>query len=128
MIFKVPLSIGETMDKLSILKIKKSRISNSTKLLHIEKEFKILSEICDKFLLEEKPKQLYEELIKINEKLWTIEDEIRNMEKEKKFDNEFIQLARNVYFTNDERFRIKNELNFYFNSDLVEVKQYKEYN
>lgn len=128
MSIEVPVSVGELLDKLSIIHIKKKKISDLNKLTYVDKEFKILDNICGKFLVEEKPIFLYNELIKINEKLWDIEDRIRSLEDQKKFDSEFIEVARSVYFTNDERFRIKNELNFYFNSDLVEVKQYKEYN
>jgi hypothetical protein len=123
-----PISCGELIDKLTILKIKKTKIIDEQKLLQINKEFQYLNktylEILDKFPnLDDMFNSLYE----INLKLWDIEDKIRICEKNKKFDKEFIDLARNVYICNDSRFEIKNIINEYLNSDVKEQKSYENY-
>jgi len=123
-----PISCGELIDKLSILKIKKAKIVDEQKLLQINKEYQYLKktylEILDKFPdLDDMFNSLYE----INLKLWDIEDNIRICEKNKKFDNDFIDLARNVYICNDSRFEIKNKINEYLNSDVKEQKSYENY-
>lgn len=123
-----PISCGELIDKLSILKIKKAKIVDEQKLLQINKEYQYLNktylEILDKFPdLDDMFNSLYE----INLKLWDIEDNIRICEKNKKFDKDFIDLARNVYICNDSRFEIKNKINEYLNSDVKEQKSYENY-
>lgn len=126
---KIEVSIGELLDKISILLIKKKKINDSKKLIEVDRELKFLeihSEAIrtqdtvnyDKFL---------EKLILINSKLWKIEDEIRILEKNSDFDKDFIKLAREVYFTNDERFSCKNEINSFFGSEINEVKEYVNY-
>tara|TARA_B100000401_G_C52560914_1_gene603243 strand:+ start:255 stop:644 length:390 start_codon:yes stop_codon:yes gene_type:complete len=126
---EVNISVGELLDKMSILEIKSIKISNPQKQKNIKKEYDLLNEKAQiiKEGYEEKFEELYKKLIKINSQLWDIEDEIRILEKNKDFGKNFIELARSVYFTNDERFDIKSEINNYFLSDIVEEKDYKEY-
>lgn len=127
-IVKVPISIGELIDKLSILLVKKNNITDENKLKFIEKEFDLLFDLSAKYLNMPDVKKCYDNLIIINSKLWSVEDEIRELEKTKKFDENFIDLARKVYKTNDERFFEKNKINEITNSTLKEIKNYKEYN
>jgi len=125
----VEVSCGELIDKLTILSIKNEKITNKEKLKNVQHEFKVLNEIS-KNLKSMNPNEFdnfYKKLRKINLSLWDIEDEIRKFEKESNFGIEFIELARSVYITNDERFRIKNEINSFFSSGIVEEKDYEEY-
>lgn len=125
----IAVSFGELVDKLTILEIKKSKIKNLDKLEKIETELKILKEKAS--LLENENKKIYnnlfDELTEVNTKLWDIEDNIRKFELKKDFNDEFIELARSVYFLNDERFKIKSKINELFNSKIHEVKEYIEY-
>ena len=123
----VEVSIGEVVDKISILKIKSKKIKDQNKLVNIKKEFDVLLTAVTKNIEWESLNELYSELIEINTKLWDIEDSIRLKEKDKVFDSEFIELARSVYYTNDERFRVKSEINSKFNSEIIEEKSYEEY-
>lgn len=123
----IPVSIGELIDKLSILHVKKLKVKNPEKLNLIEKEFELLYNQSAIYLNDSQIENLYHELVQINSNLWEIEDLIRILEKESRFDQEFIELARKVYFTNDERFRCKNMINELTNSDIREVKEYVEY-
>tara|TARA_B100001057_G_C22682993_1_gene884518 strand:- start:151 stop:537 length:387 start_codon:yes stop_codon:yes gene_type:complete len=124
----IPVSLGELIDKITILEIKSSKIRNSNKKLNIEKELYLLSEIFQKIdLKSDELKMLTKKLKKINEKLWNIEDNIRVFEKDKNFGEEFIKTAREVYFLNDKRFEVKNEINNEFNSEIIEEKYYEEY-
>ena len=123
----IPISIGELIDKLSILYIKKIKISNPEKLEFINEEFELLYNISSYYLNDENISKLYHNLVKINLKLWEIEDEIRNNENSKIFDSHFIHLARQVYQTNDERFSIKNKINELSNSEIREQKEYIDY-
>ncbi len=125
----VEVSCGELIDKLTILSIKNEKITNKEKLKNIQHEFKVLNEISKnlKSLNPNEFDNFYKKLRKINLSLWDIEDEIRKFEKESNFGIEFIELARSVYITNDERFRIKNEINSFFSSGIVEEKDYEEY-
>lgn len=123
----IPVSIGEVLDKLSILFIKKEKIQNSEKLTFISKEIDLLQNLSYNYLENKVVKNLYEELLIINKKLWDIEDKLRMLELQKKFDSEFIELARQVYFTNDKRFEIKNSINNLLGSEIKEVKDYVEY-
>ena len=120
------ISAGELVDKITILEIKKDKISNKGKLLEIEKELSSLNLTFKKFITDEaiilKQK---DELKKINLKLWNIEDGKRMAEKNKKFDDAFIELARNVYKFNDERAKIKLEINKILGSNIKEVKSYE---
>tara|TARA_Y100000591_G_scaffold305916_1_gene303896 strand:+ start:77 stop:463 length:387 start_codon:yes stop_codon:yes gene_type:complete len=123
-----PISCGELVDKLTILQIKKLKINDKNKLEQINKEYEYLMKRYSK-LLKKFPNlnEMYDQLNQINLKLWEIEDKIRICEKNKKFDERFIDLARNVYRTNDLRFKIKNEINEYLNSDIKEQKSYEQY-
>ena len=126
---EIPISTGELLDKLSILEIKKDKVKDSTKLKNINHEYDLLSNLS-KNLKEKDEKSfnsLYEEILKVNKKLWDIEDKIRILESEKRFDEEFILVARSVYFINDDRFDIKKKINETFGSDVAEEKEYIEY-
>ena len=124
----VPISLGELLDKISILEIKNEKIKDEKKLNNVSKELISLNQTLKLLDLNSKDlKPLYDKLKEINLKLWNIEDDIRILEKEGKFEEKFIQLARNVYITNDQRFEIKNQINIFFNSDFVEEKSYEEY-
>ena len=123
----VPVSIGEMIDKLSILQVKKTKISDELKLEFVNKEFQILYDLSSIYLKNIEIESLYHQLIEINSSLWDVEDRLRVIETEKKFEGEFISLARKVYFTNDERFRLKNEINLITSSEIREVKDYVKY-
>jgi len=121
----IPISLGELLDKISILEIKKIKISNKDKLQHIEYELNILKDILSEngnF-----DNILYQQLVEINSRLWDIEDNIRICEKNKQFNETFINLARSVYFENDKRAEIKLQINKLYNSNIVEVKSYENY-
>lgn len=120
----VPVSIGELIDKYTILQIKQNKIQNAEKLAMVEKEITYLQPFVDKHNLEP---ELIDELREINEKLWVVEDQIRDKEKIRLFDDEFIQLARSVYIINDKRCETKNKINTILNSGLSEVKSYANY-
>lgn len=124
---QVPVSIGELIDKLSILQVKKNKISDETKLLLVDKEFKYLNELSSEFLKNDEIFNLYNSLINTNSKLWDVEDELRVIEVTKNFNEEFVDLARKVYFTNDERFSLKNKINEITKSEIKEVKDYVKY-
>ena len=124
-IINVPISVGELIDKVSILEIKKDKLKN-LKLKNILKELSFLRAVLEKnsiFI----PDEIYFQLKSINLKLWDIEDKIRIKEKNKEFDNEFIELARSVYLNNDRRSATKKELNIMFNSEIIEEKSYEKY-
>ena len=125
----IPISYGELMDKLTILEIKQQKIVNQDKLKNINNEYLELDEVA-KYLKNIDMtgyENFYKKLFEVNLGLWEIEDKIRILEKDKNFDNEFIELARKVYFTNDKRFEIKSEINKHFGSEFFEEKQYVEY-
>ena len=122
-----PVSVGELIDKLSILQVKKTKITNEEKLEYINKEFKLLYNLSSVYLDIKELETLYNVLVKTNSKLWDIEDKLRVLESEKKFDEEFVELARNVYFTNDERFSLKNQINKITDSEIREIKEYIKY-
>lgn len=124
----VEISIGEFFDKITILEIKKERINNADKLVNINKELDGLNGLLSKLSFSrEDVAQEVSELSKINEALWEIEDDIREKESKKVFDEEFIELARSVYITNDKRSDIKRDINIKLGSDFVEEKSYEEY-
>ena len=127
MLINTPISLGELVDKISILMIKKKNISDSIKLEHVAKELEFLQKTLKEYISDDKINKFIEELVNINSKLWKIEDDIRECERNKLFDQTFIDLARSVYFTNDERAKVKNDINKAFGSELVEVKSYEEY-
>ena len=124
---KVEISNGELLDKFSILEIKMGNITDPSKLVNIEKEYKELTSDCTDLLRDSTISSLYAELKSINQKLWVVEDDIRECERRKDFGQEFISLAREVYFTNDERARVKKEINLASGSSLVEEKSYQAY-
>ena len=120
------ISAGELIDKITILEIKLTKISNNEKLNEIKKELSSLNETLKKFIPElDEIKTYIDELKKINLKLWDIEDGKRAAEKNKKFDDKFIELARNVYKFNDERAKIKLSINNALGSNIKEVKSYE---
>ena len=121
----IPISIGELFDKYSILLIKLNKITNDEKLIYINKELEYLKPIINKYNID---KTLFNNLLNINIKLWEIEDSIRKKENYKEFDNIFIELARSVYINNDIRADIKKQINILFNSDIIEIKDYINYN
>lgn len=123
---KCEISLGELVDKLSILRIKLQKIKDPIKLTHVKNEEQALAATLHSLNLSNIDHHL-QEMISINEILWKIEDDIREFEHSKKFNQEFIELARSVYITNDERFKRKNTINTIYQSGLVEVKSYKEY-
>jgi hypothetical protein len=124
---KIPVSVGELIDKLSILHIKKIKISNPEKLEFITKEFELLYNMSSYYLNDENISKYYHNLVEINLKLWEVEDEIRIIENTKSFDSKFVQLARQVYLINDERFSVKNMINELTDSEIREQKEYVEY-
>jgi hypothetical protein len=123
----IPVSVGEMIDKLSILQVKKIKVTDENKLEFINKEFELLYNFSSEYLNNLEIELIYSKLILVNTNLWDIEDKLRVLEKEKKFDNEFVASARKVYFTNDERFRLKNEINLLTSSEIREIKDYVKY-
>ena len=124
----VEISIGEFFDKLTILEIKSERISDPDKLVNINNELDSLNLLLTQQLF--KRDDVTDEvaaLKEVNEELWVIEDDIREKESNKTFDDEFVELARSVYITNDKRSDIKREINLKLGSDFVEEKSYEEY-
>lgn len=122
---KIEVSIGEIVDKLSILKIKKNNIKDELKLVNVINEYDYLHNIVfNELKIDEND---FFNLVIINERLWDIEDKIRDKEKEKSFDSEFVELARSVYFTNDKRAEMKKEINLKYGSLFVEEKSYNHY-
>lgn len=126
-VMKIEVSNGELLDKLSILKLKLENIVDQAKLENIQKEFDILNPLAQELFKKYDIKEAYEELSGVNEKLWFIEDWLRNLERTKCFNEEFIELARSVYFTNDKRSECKKKINILTNSDIVEEKSYQDY-
>ena len=127
MIINTPISLGELVDKISILHIKHKNIKDDEKLKLIREELKLLTVTLDGHLKKNDIQEFLDALIKTNSELWIIEDEIRDCERSKKFDEKFISLARSVYITNDKRSEIKLDINKKFGSEIVEVKSYEEY-
>jgi len=124
---KIEVSNGEILDKLSILQIKSSKFNDIYKLSNVENERRILLPMYDLIATTSEIRQKFHDLININSKLWDIEDMIRIKEQRKEFDEEFIELARSVYKTNDVRASIKRDINLLSNSELIEEKSYEEY-
>ena len=122
------ISPGELLDKISILEIKLEKIQDKEKLEEINKEYEILKKTQNSDIKsDEKLDSLFKSLKKVNIKLWNAEDQIRVCEKNKEFKDVFIKLARDVYFYNDERAKIKLEINKTLKSNIREVKQYTDY-
>lgn len=125
---KTPISVGELLDKITILEIKSEKIRDVEKLKNVEHELNLLKKVwsgCD--LGNQQVEHLKDNLKNVNLRLWKIEDDIRIQEKEKNFGEVFIQLARSVYFENDQRAAIKKEINVLTGSDVVEEKSYEDY-
>ena len=127
MLINTPVSLGELLDKISILIIKEKNIVDDQKQYHIKNELDSLNKTLENSVSRSQVKEYIENLIEINSKLWLIEDDIRDCERKKQFDQKFIDLARAIYITNDRRSEIKLEINKKFGSKLVEVKSYEKY-
>jgi len=123
---KIEVSNGEIIDKITILEIKLEKIQNVDKRRNVQAEYDLLSQHFSELGIDSGHK-LYQELKMINLKLWDIEDKLRIKEQRKEFDAEFIELARQVYFTNDERAMVKRQINELSGSTLFEEKEYVEY-
>lgn len=128
---KIEVSNGEIIDKYTILEIKLVEIKDSDKLINVQAEYDSLTPVVDQIYNEthaqETLAELKLDLLNINKTLWNIEDIIRDHEREERFDSDFIELARSVYYTNDERAEVKKQINQLTGSVLVEEKSYQEY-
>lgn len=123
-----PISVGELLDKITILEIKSEKITDLDKLANVKHELKLLNEIWQRENFSgEQIETLREQLKTVNLSLWKIEDDIRIMEKNQRFDQDFIALARSVYFENDKRAKVKKEINLLTGSQLIEEKSYQDY-
>ena len=127
MIINTPISLGELIDKISILVIKEKKIKDEKKNNLIREELTLLRKTLNEAANNDSINNYLNQLIDVNSTLWKIEDEIRDCEKNKKFDQKFIELARSVYITNDRRAEIKLEINNKFGSKIVELKSYTKY-
>ncbi len=125
MCMKIEVSNGEIIDKLTILRIKSERIKDEDKLRNVIKEYDVLKDQASAILSQDDP--LYKALYDINNELWDIEDNIRELERKKDFGREFIETARSVYFRNDKRAEIKREINIKTSSGFIEEKSYGKY-
>ena len=125
MIVQVPVSIGEMLDKMSILRIKLKNFKDEQRKQNVRRELEELNAVADRKQLRHAGMEA--ELDEINGRLWAIEDDLRVLETRKDFGDEFIRLARAVYYTNDERAAVKRRLNEHFGSTLVEEKEYIDY-
>jgi len=122
---KIEVSIGEIVDKLSILQIKTQFIQDEVKLKNVKTEYDYLYNIVfNEMKIEQSD---FSDMVSINQKLWKIEDDIRDKERDKEFDNVFVELARSVYVTNDERAEVKKGINVKYGSLFVEEKSYSNY-
>lgn len=125
---QVPVSPGEVLDKITILEIKSERMSDPEKLANVRLELELLRDSWTAAISEDEViRGLHAELKAVNETLWEIEDDIRNKERAKEFDQDFIKLARAVYVTNDRRSEVKKKLNLHLGSEIVEEKSYQDY-
>jgi len=129
---QIEISIGEAIDRLTILKIKLTKIKNYDQLKNIRTEHDLLEKAIHKFYPEApifplRLDSIFGDLYKVNEELWDVEDEIRLLERDKNFGAKFIELARKVYVTNDKRAKIKKQINLNMNSNLIEEKSYAPY-
>jgi transcriptional regulator of nitric oxide reductase len=124
----VPVSPGEVLDKITILEIKSERMTDAAKVANVRTELALLQETWSKAVQEDGVvRRLHDALKEINEVLWEIEDDIRDKERVKEFDQRFVELARSVYFTNDRRSAVKKELNLHLGSQIIEEKSYQDY-
>ena len=127
MIINTPISLGELIDKISILLIKERKITDVKKIDLIHEELTLLKKTLNEVTKDSAIDDYLNQLIDVNSALWKIEDELRDCEKNKEFDQKFIDLARSVYITNDKRAEIKLKINNKFGSKIVEVKSYTKY-
>lgn len=124
----IPISPGELLDKITILEIKSERIESAEKKANVDKELGMLNQVWSDAVNEDDALQkMRSELKAINENLWVIEDDIRDEERDKRFSERFIELARSVYVTNDQRADVKKRINLHLKSDIVEEKSYQDY-
>jgi transcriptional regulator of nitric oxide reductase len=124
----VPVSPGEVLDKITILEIKSERMTDPEKVANVRVELALLRETWSQAVTEDDViRDLHGQLKEINEALWEIEDDIRDKERVKEFDQRFIELARSVYFTNDRRSEVKKKLNLHLGSQIIEEKSYQDY-
>jgi len=126
-VISVPVSPGELLDKITILEIKMAQIQDENKLKNIHTELSLLNEVAEKLLSLKKISDLKQELKYVNQDLWKIEDDIRDHEKGKNFNDQFIELARSVYIKNDRRAELKKTINLELGSTLIEEKSYRQY-
>jgi transcriptional regulator of nitric oxide reductase len=125
---KVPVSPGEVLDKITILEIKSERMSDPDKVANVRVELALLQETWKEFIRDDDViRGLHAQLKEVNEALWEIEDDIRDKERAKEFDERFIELARAVYVTNDRRSEVKKKLNLHLGSQIIEEKSYQDY-
>ena len=125
---QIPISPGELLDKITILQIKAERIDDAVKVANVKTELEMLSKVWSETVeADDEISALTAELKSINEALWEIEDDIRDEERNKRFGDRFIELARAVYVTNDERANAKKKVNLHLNSTIVEEKSYQDY-
>jgi chaperonin cofactor prefoldin len=125
---RIPISPGELLDKITILQIKAERIDDAAKVANVKTELEMLSKVWNETVkADDEISALTAELKSINEALWEIEDDIRDEERNKRFGDRFIELARAVYVTNDERANAKKKVNLHLNSTIVEEKSYQDY-
>ena len=125
---QVPVSPGEVLDKITILEIKSERMTDPEKVANVRVELALLQETWASAVSRDPViDDLHDQLKKINETLWEIEDDIRDKERVKEFDERFIELARQVYFTNDRRSQVKKKLNLHLGSLIIEEKSYQDY-
>jgi len=122
----IPVSVGELIDKYSILQIKKARVSDDKGKVVSDEIQALMTQVLP-YLEIDSINVLYQDLLGVNAQLWDVEDDLRIMEREKIFDDKFVSLARSVYYLNDERFNLKNKINTLTNSEIKEVKQYIDY-
>jgi hypothetical protein len=123
---KISVSIGELLDKISILMIKSEKFNSPEKIKNVNIELNLLVDVVKQKSIDLNT-DLFQELKTVNLSLWNIEDEIRKKESKKEFDEEFIKLARSVYINNDQRAKIKKDLNIKYSSELIEEKEYETY-
>ena len=124
----VEISVGELLDKISILKIKKEKIKDTDKLKFVDDEYNILKDQLDKNIkVDNKLNELFDSLKNVNSKLWIIEDEKRLYEKNSDFSEKFIKVSRDIHFLNDERSKVKLEINSQTGSKIREIKKYTDY-
>ncbi|VAW71505.1 hypothetical protein MNBD_GAMMA10-2266 [hydrothermal vent metagenome] len=124
----IPISPGELLDKITILEIKAERIDSSEKKANVKRELSMLNKVWSDAVTEDgQLTELRKQLKSVNESLWVIEDDIRDEEHARRFTERFIELARSVYVTNDQRANIKKRINQHLKSDIVEEKSYQDY-